>query len=82
MNEQKAGAQVSPDVFLSVSRSLVAAADARYDEMRRLDALARSSRAPLAAAKTEAERAAIGEECANGDESDPGRDCRAARRRV
>ena len=28
---------MSPDVFLSVSRSLVAAADARYDEMRRLE---------------------------------------------
>src|SRR5215203_171974 len=32
---EKTGAQVSPDVFLSVSRSLVTAADARYDEMRR-----------------------------------------------
>src|SRR5215213_431377 len=61
LNErQKAGAQVSPDVFLSVSRSLVAAADVRYDEMRRLDLLSRSSRAELTAAKTEAERAAIG----------------------
>jgi hypothetical protein len=37
LNErQKAGAQVSPDVFLSVVRSLVTAADARYDEMRKL----------------------------------------------
>ena len=61
LNErQKAGATVSPDVFLSVSRSLVAAADARYDEMRRLDALSRSARAQLTAAKTEADRAAIG----------------------
>jgi len=61
LNErQKAGATVSPDVFLSVSRSLVTAADARYDEMRRLDALARSARAQLTAAKTEADRAAIG----------------------
>ena len=61
LNErQKAGAQVSPDVFLSVSRSLVAAADARYDESRRLDALARSSRALLNAAKTDADLAAIG----------------------
>lgn len=60
LNErQKAGADVSPDVFLSVGRSLVTAADARYDETRRLDALARSSRAALAAAKTDADRAAI-----------------------
>jgi hypothetical protein len=61
LNErQKAGATVSPDVFLSVSRSLATAADARYDEMRKLDALSRSSRAQLTAAKTEADRAAIG----------------------
>ncbi|HZN08514.1 MAG TPA: hypothetical protein VFB65_17075 [Pyrinomonadaceae bacterium] len=61
LNErQKAGATVSPDVFLSVSRSLVTAADARFDEMRRLDALSRSARAQLTAAKTEADRAAIG----------------------
>lgn len=61
LNErQKAGATVSPDVFLTVSRSLVAAADSRYDEMRRLDMLSRSSRAQLTAAKTEADRATIG----------------------
>jgi hypothetical protein len=60
LNErQKAGAQVSPDVFLSVSRSLVAAADARYVETRALEALGRSNRALLVAAKTDAERAAI-----------------------
>lgn len=60
LNERtKAGASVSPDVFLSVGRSLVAAADARYDETRRLDVLARSNRALLAAAKTDADRAAI-----------------------
>ena len=57
---QKAGAQVSPDVFLSVSRSLVTAADARYDEMRRLEVVSRDARARIAAAKTEADRAAIG----------------------
>jgi hypothetical protein len=61
LNErQQAGAQVSPDVFLSVSRSLVTAADARYEEMRRLEVLGRDARARLAAAKTEADRAAIG----------------------
>jgi len=57
---QKAGAQVSPDVFLSVSRSLVTAADARYEEMRRLEFVSRDARARLAAAKTEADRATIG----------------------
>ena len=56
---QKAGAQVSPDVFLSVSRSLVTAADARYEEMRRLELLSRDTRAQLAGAKTEADKATI-----------------------
>src|SRR5689334_15993943 len=61
LNErQKTGAEISPDVFLSVSRSLVTAADARYDEVRRLEFLGRDARARLAAAKTEADRAAIG----------------------
>ncbi|HSE19462.1 MAG TPA: hypothetical protein VLB46_20535 [Pyrinomonadaceae bacterium] len=61
LNErQKAGAQVTPDVFLSVSRSLVTAADARYEEMRRLDFVSRDGRARITAAKTEAERALIG----------------------
>src|SRR6185369_9023887 len=57
---QKAGSQVSPDVFLTVSRSLVTAADARYEEMRRLELLSRDARARLSAAKTEADRATIG----------------------
>ena len=56
---EKAGSQVSPDVFLSVSRSLVAAADTRYDEVRKLDAVGRSNRAKLQTAKDEASRAAI-----------------------
>jgi TolA-binding protein len=61
LNErQKAGVQVSPDVFLSVSRSLVTAADARFDETRRLEMLSRDTRARLAAAKTEADRTTIG----------------------
>ena len=57
---EKAGAQTTPDVFLSVSRSLVTAADARYEEMRRLYFLGQDARARLAAAKTEADKAAIG----------------------
>jgi len=56
---EKAGAQVTPDVFLSVSRSLVTAADARYEEMRRLEALSRDTRARFTAAKTEADKATI-----------------------
>lgn len=59
---EKAGGQASADVFLSVSRSLVAAADARYDETRRRELLARDNRARLAAAKTEADRATIAKE--------------------
>jgi hypothetical protein len=56
---QKAGTQVSPDVFLAVSRSLVAAADARFDEVRRLDALGRVNRSQLASARDEATRVKI-----------------------
>lgn len=57
---QKAGAQVSPDVFLTVSRSLVTAADARYEEMRKLEMLSRDARAALANTKNEADKAALG----------------------
>ena len=57
---EKAGMPASPDVFLDVTRSLVAAADARYDELRRLDAVSRDARSRQAAAKDDASRAAIG----------------------
>jgi len=56
---EKAGAQASPDVFLNVSRSLVTAADARYEEVRRLEFLSRDTRARFTAAKTDADKAAI-----------------------
>ncbi len=56
---QKAGNQVTPDIFLSVTRSLVAAADARYDEARRLDNLGLRARERLRAARDEAAGAAI-----------------------
>ncbi len=59
---QKANGQVSPDVFLTVSRSLVAAADARYDEVRRIDTLTRNARARLQLEKDEKVRASIGAE--------------------
>ena len=56
---EKAGAAVSPDIFLAVSRSLVAAADARYEEARKLEVLNLEARARLAAAKDDASRLAI-----------------------
>jgi hypothetical protein len=56
---EKAGAPVSPDVFLAVSRSLVAAADARYEETRRLESLNRETRVNFAAAKDDPSRQAI-----------------------
>jgi hypothetical protein len=56
---QKSGTEVSADVFLTVGRSLVAAADARYDEVRRLELLGRSARAQLASAKDDPARTAI-----------------------
>lgn len=56
---EKAGATVTPDVFLVVSRSMVAAADARFDELRRLEALSRETRDKLDKAKDETSRAAI-----------------------
>jgi hypothetical protein len=56
---EKAGAAVSPDVFLSVSRSLVAAADARFDEARKIERVTLQARAKLAGAKSDAARQAI-----------------------
>jgi hypothetical protein len=56
---EKAGATVSPDVFLSVSRSLVAAADARFDESRKTERVTLEGRARLANAKDDAARRAI-----------------------
>ncbi len=61
LNErQKAGSQVSPDVFLSVGRSLVAAADARYVEMRSLEALGRASRRDVSGGEDRGRSQAIG----------------------
>jgi hypothetical protein len=56
---EKAGGQVSADVFLTVSRSLVAAANARFDEILRRNALGRELYARAQAAPNEAARAAI-----------------------
>lgn len=59
---EKAGGTVTPDVFLVVSRSFVAAADARFEEVKRLDALSREARRRLDATKDEALKANIGRE--------------------
>lgn len=59
---EKAGVAVSPDVFLAVSRSLVAAADARFEETRKLEALSREARVKLAGARDDATRQAIAKE--------------------
>jgi len=59
---EKAGATVSPDVFLAVTRSVVAAADARYEEARQIDGLNQAARVKFQAAKDDASRQAISKE--------------------
>ena len=59
---EKAGETVAPDVFIVVSRSLVAAADARFEESRKLEALSRDARAKLDRAKDDAARTGIVQE--------------------
>ena len=56
---EKAGTAVTPDIFLAVSRSLVAAADERFEEVKRLELLSLVTRERLAKAKDEATRQAI-----------------------
>jgi len=56
---EKAGATVTPDVFVAVSRSLVAAAEVRFEEVRKLETLSRETRAKLAVAKDEVARQAL-----------------------
>lgn len=58
----KEGATISPDVFVVAARSLVAAADARFEEAKRLAQVDARQRARLAQAKDEASRVAIGRE--------------------
>jgi tetratricopeptide (TPR) repeat protein len=55
----KAGAQVSPDVFRTVARSLSTAADVRLEETMRLDALSRDARSRLDRTTDAARRAEI-----------------------
>jgi hypothetical protein len=58
----KEGATVSPDVFVVVARSFVAAADARFEESLRLAALNTIQRAHLQQAKDDAARKTIARE--------------------
>jgi hypothetical protein len=58
----KADATVSPDVFVVISRSLVAAADARYEESNRLTAVTNIQRRRLEQAKDQAARQTIAKE--------------------
>jgi len=55
----KEGADVSPDVFVVTSRSMVAAADARYEESNRLMAVTNIQRRRLQEAKNEATRQTV-----------------------
>jgi tetratricopeptide (TPR) repeat protein len=58
----KEGATVSPDVFVVVGRSLVAAADARFEESIRLANVTGIQRLRLQQAKDDVTRAAIGKQ--------------------
>jgi tetratricopeptide (TPR) repeat protein len=61
----KEGATVSPDVFVVISRSLVAAADARYEEANRLTAVTNLQRRRLEQARDQAARQTIAGEAEN-----------------
>jgi len=70
----KAGGESSTDAFTVVSRSLIAAADARFEESRRLAELTSLQRLRLQQARDDAARAAIGKEAGSaraaiGDET-------------
>src|SRR6266851_2089101 len=58
----KEGATISPDVFVVVARSFVAAADARFEESLRLAALTTIQRTRLQQAKDDAARKTIARE--------------------
>jgi hypothetical protein len=56
---EKAGATVTPDVFVAVSRSLVAAAEVRFEEVKKLETLSRETRARIGVTKDEVTRQAL-----------------------
>jgi hypothetical protein len=58
----KEGAEVSPDVFVVVERSFVAAAEARFEELNRLNAVTNIQRRRLQQAKDDAARKTIASE--------------------
>lgn len=58
----KEGAVVSPDVFVVISRSMVAAAGARYEEANRLTAVTNIQRRRLQQAKDDAARQTVAKE--------------------
>jgi hypothetical protein len=57
--QARKGLDLSPDVFLAVARSLVAAADVRMDESARLRALQLETSGRLQAAKTQGEKDSV-----------------------
>jgi len=58
----KEGATVSPDPFVVISRSLIAAADARYEESNRLTAVTNIQRRRLQEAQNDATRQTVAKE--------------------
>jgi hypothetical protein len=56
---EESGATVTPDVFIAVTRSLVAAADARFEELIRLRRVSIDARNQLANAKDDSARSAL-----------------------
>lgn len=63
-DREKKGATVSPDVFIAVTRSLIAAADARQDEFLRVNQATYVARQNIAKAKDEQAKLSISKELA------------------
>ncbi len=59
IERERQGATASPDVFVTVARSLVAAADARFEESRKVESLSQEARARLASPRDAASREVI-----------------------
>ena len=66
---EKAGAAVSPDVFLAVSRSLVAAADARFEEVRKLESTFNGSSRQTCSSKRRCDAAGNNQGVSSNDEA-------------
>ncbi len=79
---EKAGATVTPDVFIVVSRSLVAAADARFEESKRLEALAREAARQAGPDQGRGDARHDSPGNSRGDERNSGRRRGQARRRL